>query len=491
MLFNSFHFLCFFPIVLLIYFIIPRKIRYIWLLACGYYFYMAWNPKYAILIAISTVTTFLSGIFIEKLKRKKLVVAFSFIINLGILFFFKYFDFALDSVNYVLSNFNITAINNPFDIILPVGISFYSFQALGYTIDVYRGKLPACKNIFKYALFVSFFPQLVAGPIERSDKLLAEIEDIPNRKGFDIDKVKSGLIIMLWGYFMKMMIADRASVFVDAIFDTYWCRDSISLVAGVTMFAVQIYCDFASYSTIAIGSARVMNIDIMENFDTPYFAMSIKEFWRRWHISLSTWFRDYLYIPLGGNRKGKARKYFNLMLTFLVSGLWHGAAWNFVFWGALHGAYQIIGEMTQKPKEKLIERFDVDKESLSYKFFKILGTFVLVNFGWIFFRSSSISAAFTYVSRIFTRPDPWSLFDKSLFGFGLNSTEMQILIVSIIVLLLVDLIKYKRKENLDEFLSKQNSVFAYAVLIVLFMAIFIFGAYGRNFDPQAFIYFQF
>ncbi|HHU84725.1 MAG TPA: MBOAT family protein [Clostridiales bacterium] len=491
MLFNSFHFLCFFPIVLLIYFIIPRKIRYIWLLACSYYFYMAWNPKYAILIAISTVTTFLSGIFIEKLKRKKLVVAFSFIINLGILFFFKYFDFALDSVNYVLSNFNITAINNPFDIILPVGISFYSFQALGYTIDVYRGKLPACKNIFKYALFVSFFPQLVAGPIERSDKLLAEIEDIPNRKGFDIDKVKSGLIIMLWGYFMKMMIADRASVFVDAIFDTYWCRDSISLVAGVTMFAVQIYCDFASYSTIAIGSARVMNIDIMENFDTPYFAMSIKEFWRRWHISLSTWFRDYLYIPLGGNRKGKARKYFNLMLTFLVSGLWHGAAWNFVFWGALHGAYQIIGEMTQKPKEKLIERFDVDKESLSYKFFKILGTFVLVNFGWIFFRSSSISAAFTYVSRIFTRPDPWSLFDKSLFGFGLNSTEMQILIVSIIVLLLVDLIKYKRKENLDEFLSKQNSVFAYAVLIVLFMAIFIFGAYGRNFDPQAFIYFQF
>ncbi len=491
MLFNSFHFLCFFPIVLLIYFIIPRKIRYIWLLACSYYFYMAWNPKYAILIAISTVTTFLSGIFIEKLKRKKLVVAFSFIINLGILFFFKYFDFALDSVNYVLSNFNITAINNPFDIILPVGISFYSFQALGYTIDVYRGKLPACKNIFKYALFVSFFPQLVAGPIERSDKLLAEIEDIPNRKGFDIDKVKSGLIIMLWGYFMKMMIADRASVFVDAIFDTYWCRDSISLVAGVTMFAVQIYCDFASYSTIAIGSARVMNIDIMENFDTPYFAMSIKEFWRRWHISLSTWFRDYLYIPLGGNRKGKARKYFNLMLTFLVSGLWHGAAWNFVFWGALHGAYQIIGEMTQKPKEKLIERFDVDKESLSYKFFKSLGTFVLVNFGWIFFRSSSISAAVTYVSRIFTRPDPWSLFDKSLFGFGLNSTEMQILIVSIIVLLLVDLIKYKRKENLDEFLSKQNSVFAYAVLIVLFMAIFIFGAYGRNFDPQAFIYFQF
>ena len=352
MLFNSTEFMIFFPITLIFYWIFPKKYRYICLFIASYTFYMFWNPKYALLMGTSTVVTFLSGVLIEKLKYKRTVVAFSFIINLAILIFFKYFDFLLQNINIVLSTLNIQLINKPFDVILPVGISFYTFQALSYTIDVYRGEIKSEKNIIKYALFVSFFPQLVAGPIERSRNLLIQIEDLEKVKRFDYERITEGLTLMLFGYFQKMVIADRAAILVDTVFNGYYEYNSMALILAAIFFAIQIYCDFGSYSLIAIGTAKVMGINLMENFNTPYFARSVKEFWGRWHISLSTWFRDYLYIPLGGNRCSNIRKSFNILVTFLVSGLWHGANFTFIAWGAIHGIFHIIEEQLKPIKEK-------------------------------------------------------------------------------------------------------------------------------------------
>ena len=489
MLFNSFHFLWFFPLVLLLFLIIPRKTRTLWLLVASYYFYMSWNAKMAILIGLSTVVTFVCGILTEKLRCKKLVVAVSLIINLGILFFFKYFNFAWESVQDILALFNITIANQPFDIILPVGISFYTFQALGYTIDVYRGKITACRNIFKYALFVCFFPQLVAGPIERSDKLLTQIERLPEIK-FDINRLKYGATEMLLGYFMKMVIADRACILVDNVFENYWCSDSCALILGAVMFAIQIYCDFASYSLIALGSSKIIGIELSNNFNTPYFALSIKDFWNRWHITLSQWFRDYLYIPLGGSRCSKTRKCLNLMITFLVSGLWHGAAFNYIAWGAIHGIYRIAGELTSSKRKAVTKNFD-KSNTFSFKLCKAAITFALTTFAWIFFRSSSVKAALIYCMRIFTRIDMWSIFDKSLLKLGLDGREMLILVLAVTVLLLIDIAKYKTQKSFSEIVFSQNLPLRWIVLLGLFIIIVIFGAYGRTFDPQSFIYFQF
>lgn len=304
MLFNSLNFMLFYPIVLLVYYILPAKARYVWLLAASYYFYMGWNPGYALLIALSTLITYLSGLWIERWshnhRMKKVILVSNLAANLGILFFFKYFDFALENINMVRSRLGAGLIDRPFDVVLPVGISFYTFQALSYTMDVYKGTIRAERNVLKYALFVSFFPQLVAGPIERSESLLNQIKNLDKRKGFDYGKMVDGVILILWGLFQKMVIADRAAILVDTVYDSYWLYGSVELILASVLFAVQIYCDFGSYSIIAVGTAKILGIELMENFNTPYFAQSIKEFWRRWHISLSSWFRDYVYIPLGG-----------------------------------------------------------------------------------------------------------------------------------------------------------------------------------------------
>lgn len=346
MLFNSYQFLIFFPVVTLIYFLIPHKIRYIWLLIASYFFYMCWNTKYALILLFSTAVTYVGGILISKANKvednrkkiiyKKVFVALSFIINLSILFLFKYFDFAIDNINRILAVLNIQLLNPKFDVVLPVGISFYIFQALGYTVDVYREDVKAERNFLKYALFVSFFPQLVAGPIERSKNLL---EQMYEKHYFEAQRVKDGLLLMIWGGFQKIVIADRIAIVVDTIFNKFPEYGGMYIIVAAILFAFQIYCDFSGYSIIAVGAAKVMGFRLMENFNAPYFSMSISEFWRRWHISLSTWFKDYVYIPLGGNRKGKIRKYINIMIVFFVSGLWHGASWNYIVWGGLNRSF--------------------------------------------------------------------------------------------------------------------------------------------------------
>lgn len=501
MSFNSIDFLIFFPIVVFIYFLIPRKVKYIWLLAASYYFYMCWNAKYAVLIAFSTIVTYLAGIFIEKVssvKAKKWIVAGSFTLNLAILFFFKYFDFFINNLNKVLSLAGVNAVNNPFDFLLPVGISFYTFQALGYTIDVYRGDISAEKNPLRYALFVSFFPQLVAGPIERSKNLLGQLKAIGEKDycggryfTCNADKIASGFTLMVWGLFMKMVIADRVALFVNGVYLNLYAVGTVETFLAMIGFSLQIYCDFAGYSSIAIGAARVMGFDLMENFNTPYFATSIADFWRRWHISLSTWFRDYLYIPLGGNRKGKFRKYLNLMITFLVSGLWHGAGWHYVAWGLLHGLYQVIGDLIKPLKAKLTALFKIKTDTFSHRFGQVAITFLLTSFAWIFFKAGSFTQALTFIKTMFTRFDPWVISQDVIYSFGLDIKESGILIFAVLILFAVDLIRSKKGCDFGEYLLTQDLWFRWLVLIFLTVFVLVYGEYGINFDSQQFIYFDF
>ncbi len=500
MQFNSVHFMLFFPVVIAVYFVIPKKHRYIWLLVCSYYFYMGWNAAYALLIAFSTAVTYFCGIIIEniddsetqsKQKKKKLTMGIGICVNLLILFLFKYFNFTIDSINSVLSLAGSNTFNFEFNILLPVGISFYTFQALGYVIDVYRKEISAERNFLKYALFVSFFPQLVAGPIERSGNLMKQLQNVHEINLWNYERIVRGFFLMMWGFFMKVVIADRAAVVANFAFDNYYALGAYELILGVVFFAVQIYCDFASYSTIAQGASQIMGISLMDNFDTPYFALSIKEFWRRWHISLSTWFRDYLYIPLGGNRKGKVKKYVNLMIVFIVSGFWHGAEWSYVIWGALHGFYQLVGGITAPLKAAVNKKLKVRTQTVSYKFLQMLCTFSLVCFAWIFFRADNVSEAFGYIARLVTHINPWALTKDTIYQLGLATQEMNLLIFAIVILLVVDYMKRKRGIRFEDLTDGQNVWVRPLALLALVVFVLIFGAYGHSFDAQEFIYFQF
>ncbi|MGN0438774.1 MAG: MBOAT family O-acyltransferase [Lachnospiraceae bacterium] len=498
MLFNSIDFLIFFPIVILVYFIIPDKIKYLWLLAASYYFYMCWNAKYALLILASTIITYLSGLLIEKIKnqsieehvktrRKKLVVAISFLSNLGILFYFKYIGFTLDLLQKMLAVVHVQMNVPVFDIILPVGISFYTFQALSYTMDVYRDEIYAEKNFFRYALFVSFFPQLVAGPIERSKNLLKQLA-VPQK--FSFEHFREGILLMLWGFFLKIVLADRIATFVDVVYGDYQTYTGYYLIVATILFAIQIYCDFAGYSTIAMGAAKILGIQLMENFDAPYLSTSVAEFWRKWHISLTSWFKDYLYIPLGGSRKGKLRKYMNKLIVFLVSGIWHGASLSFVVWGGLNGIYQIIGEILQPVRDKLVSVFGLHRESMAHKLAKMLVTFVLVDFAWIFFRAGSLTESIEIIKQMFTVNNPWILFDGSIYQCGLDIKNFWLMIVSMMILLGADVCKHKGIK-IREVIMKQDYWFRWIIISVSIVAILTFGIWGPQFNEANFIYFQF
>lgn len=498
MLFNSIDFLIFFPIVLLVYYIIPDKIKYLWLLIASYYFYMCWNAKYALLILGSTVITYLSGLLIERVKhakitevakvrRKKLIVALSFISNLGILFYFKYIGFTFALLTKVLSYVHIQVNTPVFDIILPVGISFYTFQALSYTMDVYRDEIYAEKNFFRYALFVSFFPQLVAGPIERSKNLLKQLA-VP--KKFSFDHFREGILLMLWGYFLKLVLADRIAIFVDCIYGNYNDYSGYYLIMATVFFAVQIYCDFAGYSTIAMGAAKILGIQLMENFDAPYLSTSVAEFWRKWHISLTSWFKDYLYIPLGGSRKGKLRKYVNKLIVFLVSGIWHGASLSFVVWGGLNGIYQIVGEVLQPIRDRIVKLLGLHRETIGHKLIHVIGTFILVDFSWIFFRANTLTESIDIIRQMFTVNNPWILFDGSIYQCGLDIKNYWIMIFGIMVLLFADICK-NRGIKIREVIVGQDYWFRWVVIAISVAVILTFGIWGPQYNEANFIYFQF
>ena len=469
MLFNSIAFLLFFPTVCVLYYCIPLsqvKTRNLLLLAASYYFYMNWEPAYALLLFTSTVITFLAALgigYFEGRRKKKLCLIASLVLNLAILFLFKYYNFLASSIEQVL-RVNGLGIDMPeFGLLLPVGISFYTFQALGYSIDVYRDTTRVERDFPTYALFVSFFPQLVAGPIERSNNLLPQFKQ---QHRFDYDAVMAGTRLMVWGYFMKLVLADRCGLYVDNIFNNLDKHNGGSYLVASLLFPLQIYGDFAGYSLIAIGVARILGFQLMENFRRPYFACTVGDFWHRWHISLSTWFRDYVYIPLGGNRVGRLHNYLNLFVTFVVSGIWHGANWTFLCWGALHGLLLCI--------EKAL---GISKQNYSgaKKLCHWAVTFVLVCFAWILFRADTLSDAATVVTGIFTNFEAPRLELANFFAIGLAITILFV------------------KEYADEYQWKLNiaeseSWFVRHVWLVTMIAyIILFGVLGGD----QFIYFQF
>lgn len=498
MLFNSIDFMIFFPIVTLLYFVIPDKIKYIWLLVASYYFYMCWNAKYAVLIFTSTVITYMSGLLMDYIKNqqwdddkkilwKKIVVGLSFGGNLAILFYFKYANFVVETIGDVLALVNVQLDIPMVDVLLPVGISFYTFQALSYTMDVYRDDIYAEKNFFRYALFVSFFPQLVAGPIERSKNLLKQLA-VP--KKFDFEMAREGIMLMIWGFFLKIVLSDRIAIFVDTIYGNVDAYAGWYLIIATMFFAVQIYCDFSGYSIIAKGAAQIMGIHLMENFDAPYFSTSVAEFWRKWHISLTSWFKDYLYIPLGGSRKGKIRKYANKLIVFLVSGLWHGANFSFVAWGGLNGLYQVIGEITQPYRDKIVKVLHLNRESFGHKLMQMITTFVLVDFAWIFFRADGFMMAIKIIHSMVTVYNPWILVDESLYACGLDRRNFWLMIICMIIMIVADFCKH-RNIKIRDFILKQDYWFRWGFIAGSIAFILLFGLWGPSFDSSNFIYFQF
>ncbi len=426
-------------------------------------------------------------------SKKKKYLYLSLISNLGLLFLFKYFNFFSTSVHTLFYQFNIFYNAPTFKLLLPVGISFYTFQTLSYTIDVYRGKKEPEKNFGIFAVYVSFFPQLVAGPIERATNLLPQFY---KKHKFDYDRVSNGLKLMLWGFFKKLVIADRLAILVNTVYNNPTGYTGLPLILATIFFAFQIYCDFSGYSDIAIGASQVLGYNLMDNFKRPYFSKSIQEFWQRWHISLSTWFKDYVYIPLGGNRGVKWRWYYNLSITFIISGLWHGANWTFLAWGAIHAFYIVFAILTKDFKTKVVTTLKLNTFPLIYKYTQILMTFSLVCFAWIFFRSNNIADALYIVSNIFSGTIKTGIsiinFDlnelKDLIlgdGLGLNRYQLIIAFISILFMETIHLIQ--RHGGMRHMLSKKPYWFRMLIYYLLILLIMFFGIFQKS----QFIYFQF
>jgi D-alanyl-lipoteichoic acid acyltransferase DltB (MBOAT superfamily) len=489
MLFNSLQYLIFLPIVVALYYALPPRVRPYMLLVASYYFYMCWKAEYIVLIAFSTLTTFAAGLCIVKTPSttwRKQILAGTLVVNFGILFAFKYANFVSSSVTGLLDEISITARLPMLDLLLPVGISFYTFQSLSYAIDVYRGDKKPERNILIFALYVSFFPQLVAGPIERSTRLLPQLIE---RFNFDYARTVEGLQLILWGFFKKVVIADRLALIVNPVFDMPSRYGAGALLGATYAFSYQIYCDFSGYSDIAIGSALIFGIRLIDNFDRPYSATSIPEFWRRWHISLTTWFRDYLYIPLGGNRVSHARLLINIALVFLISGLWHGAAWTFVIWGALHGSLLIASRESLGLRKRIYKSLGLFHIPCIHKGVKIIITFHLVAIAWIFFRAANVSDAFLILERIFSA---LASSDQTMLAnvLGIDSLPVQEFIIAGIAITILEIVQLRQRErSISAYFAVMSRPLRWALALALVWIIVVFGKYGDA--SQEFVYFQF
>lgn len=494
MLFNSLNFLIFFPLVTAAFFILPHKFRWLLLLLASCYFYMAFVPYYILILAFTIIVDYIAGFLIEgsQGRRKKYYLIASIVANVGVLFIFKYFNFFNQNLDALAAFLHWNYSIGYLSIILPIGLSFHTFQSLAYTIEVYRGHHPAEKHFGIFALYVMFYPQLVAGPIERPQNLLSQFHEV---QYFDWSRIFSGLQLMLWGFFKKLVIADNLADFVTQAFGNPGSYSAPTLIMTTVFFAFQIYCDFSGYSDIAIGAARVMGIKLMDNFRQPYFSKSIAEFWRRWHISLSTWFKDYVYIPLGGSRVSRSRHYFNLLITFVLSGIWHGANWTYVIWGLLNGVYLVIATALSK----IVPQRSGKITGLAVKRFKsacqILLTFALVCLAWIFFRVASFQQALLIIGRIFTKWDfvPSLLRDPAWLNnniyLGLPPQQLYWCLFSLAVLLIADILLYEGWfEKSSLWANRKLNFFARWFLITNAILLIIILAKSAS---QQFIYFQF
>ena len=616
MIFNSLGFLVFFPIVILLYYIVPKGLQNLWLLFASYFFYMSWDPVYGILLFFITFMTYIAGLIIgidsnaawrdpdewgrisadfeskvskyhrniktepvtgkEKAKRTLLVLMLCLIF--GILGFFKYRDFLLVNLTGLFGKLGIGLQIETVSLVMPVGISFFTFQAAGYLIDVYREEIPSEKNFLRYALFVSFFPSILAGPIGRAHSLIPQYR---RTRDFEWSRCTSGFMLMLWGFFLKLVIADRAAILVNNVYSNYHDMKGFAIVLATVIYAVEIYGDFCGYSIIATGAAEMLGIRFMENFDCPYFSVSVQDFWRRWHISLSSWFRNYLYFPLGGSRCNFLRRWFNVMVVFVVSGLWHGSQWSYIVWGGLNGLYQILGGILMPVRSQILRILGFDKNVLSLKknpamggsmkiysslvpttdvvtpwerisgdkededtasedsvraalrmssgeaswqteeairghlrtglfgirkgeggvtfnsfimsllkLIRMLITFLLIDFAWLFFRAASLRDALQMIQRIGSDFGMSEFSLSRVYELGLNERNFWLLMICILILLFSDYVKYHggniRKWILQRPMILREVIIAFSILFIL-----IFGIWGNSYDASSFIYFQY
>ncbi|MDA7558638.1 MBOAT family protein [Flavobacteriaceae bacterium] len=478
MLFNSFEYLIFLPIVFVLYWkVFTRNLQLQngFLLLVSYLFYGWWDWRFLLLIAFSSLVDYNIGIRLDKTtdnRRRKLLLYLSLFVNLGLLGYFKYCNFFIYNFKIALESFGFHAEYSSLQIILPVGISFYTFQTLSYTIDIYRGNLKPTRNAIQFFAYVSFFPQLVAGPIERAKNLLPQFKI---SKQFDINLFSKGFNQIVWGFFKKVVIADSCALYVNQIFDAPQDFNSVTLILGAVLFAFQIYCDFSGYSDIAIGTAKLFGFDLMKNFNYPYFSRDIAEFWRRWHISLSTWFRDYLYIPLGGSKGGTISKIRNTFIIFIVSGFWHGANWTFVFWGFLNALFFLPLLVTNKNRKFLNTVAEGRKLPTFKEFLQISFTFTLTTLAWVFFRANSLTEAFIYIKSIFAFENTFSI--KSFYISGIERYSFEILPLILFFILL---------EWMNR--RKDHPINNYKMLLFISILIIIFGEFSER---SSFIYFQF
>lgn len=492
MVFNSFAFLIFFPIVLILYRVLPKRARWVMLLAASYFFYMSWQADLIYLILFTTVISYVCALGIEKSQKqgvKRLLAITAAVASLGVLFFFKYFNFLAGNICSLINLFG-ADLKFSLDLMLPVGISFYTFQTLSYVIDVYRGKMKAERHFGYYALYVSYFPQLVAGPIERPENLLPQLKaDNPPSPYM----TSMGLKMMAVGFFKKIAVADQISRVVDLVYSSVSdggteLFNGFTVLIATALFSVQIYCDFSGYTDIAIGCAKIMGINLMQNFKDPYSAVNIRDFWRRWHISLTSWFTDYVYIPLGGSRCSKGKHYANIFIVFLLSGIWHGAAWTYIIWGVMHGVYQIIGHITSELRSKLWDKHKISQTSALAVLFKRIVTFMLVLIAWVAFRANSASDMITLYRTLFSG---WAGLNigASLGVLGLDWVQIISIILMVYIVKQLDLQIALNNAPSGEYKGTFASGFVYIVLCwTVAVAWLLLLSSG---EASSFIYFQF
>lgn len=479
MLFNSLEFLAFFPVVTTLFFLFPSRLKWLLLLIASCYFYMAWVPVYILVLFFIIIVDFVAAKQIEKsigIRRKAFLLS-SLAANLGVLAIFKYYNFFNENIALLCQHLKITYLVPSLQLILPIGLSFHTFQALSYTIEVYRGNQKAERHLGIYALYVMFYPQLVAGPIERPQNLIHQFRE--NHK-FDYDDFTNGLKLMIWGLFKKVVIADRLAVVVNHVYSNPTNYDGWPLLLATFFFSFQIYCDFSGYSDIAIGAAQCIGFKLMKNFNRPYLSKTIGEFWTRWHISLSTWFKDYLYIPLGGNRVPQWRWGMNVLTVFLLSGLWHGANWTFVIWGALHGAYLVIWSSIRPIIIRAEKLIGLDEFPAIHNAMAVLATFSLVTIAWIFFRANSVSNANYILTHLFSGRDATKILD-----LGLSKFDLIVGFGAIAVMETVHLVQ--QRTSIRQLLASYPTPLRWTAYYTAIGAIALFG----KFNSQPFIYFQF
>ncbi len=478
MLFNSFAFAVFFPVVTALYFALPHRLRGPMLLIASCFFYMAFIPKYIAILLFTIVIDYLAGLLIHRSTgRPRLVwLVASITANVGVLAFFKYFTFINETVRMVTAAAGMATSVPALNIILPIGLSFHTFQSMSYTIEVYRGHQAVEKNLGRFALYVMFYPQLVAGPIERPQNLLAQFNI---EQTFSYERAKSGIQLMAWGFFKKLAVADPLARAVNGVYGDTTLASGTAILAATYLFAIQIYCDFSGYSDIAIGAAQVMGFRLMKNFDRPYFSQSVSEFWRRWHISLSTWFRDYVYLPLGGNRASPRRRVFNLMAVFTLSGLWHGANWTFVLWGALNGAYLVGSTLSSGARRSLVGLSGLERVPHLHGIVKRLLTFHLILVSWVFFRASSLTQAMAALHAVVTnRPGRSLSLDNS------GGTTAVVLAVALLIVCEV----IQSRINIRAFIASRPVVVRWPLYVASLVILLLLGDFASE---QRFIYFQF